>query len=113
MEIGDVYLPTDPRIDKHPRVVISDPDANPEAVVLVNFTGAEDEYRDHSCILEIGEHPWLRKRTCISYKDASLIEQDSFDKLLANKKMTKLQPVSNEVLTKILEGAEINRRVAQ
>ena len=65
MDIGDVYLVTDSRIDNHARVVISYPSLNPNQVVWVNFTGSEGEYRDHSCILEIGEHPWMTKRTCI------------------------------------------------
>ena len=84
MEIGDVYLPTNRAIDSHPRIVISVPELNPDQVVLENFTGAEGEYRDHSCVLEVGEHPWLRKKTCISYKDASVVKQANIDKLLQN-----------------------------
>lgn len=106
MEIGDVYLPRDRNIDIHPRIVISDPELNPDQVVLVNFTGADGEYRDHSCLLEIGEHPWLKKRTCISYKDASVVKQVAVDKLLENSSLTLLAPVSDEVLEKILRGAD-------
>jgi len=106
MEIGDVYLVTDNRIDNHARVVISNPDSNPNQVVWVNFTGAEGEFRDHSCILEIGDHPWITKQTCISYKDARLVKQSDVDRWVQAGTIKKLVPVSDSVITKILEGAE-------
>jgi len=108
MEIGDVYLPTNRVIDDHPRIVISDPDLNPVQVVLVNFTGFEGEFRDHSCIIEVGEHPWLTKKTCISYKDASVVAQVDVDKLIESGRLKLLTPVSDEVLARILSGAEIS-----
>jgi len=107
MDIGDVYLVTDRRIDDHAKVVISDPSLNPNQVVWVNFTGAEGEYRDHSCILEIGDHPWIMKRTCISYKDAMFVKEADIDSLVAKGKIRKLDEVSDAVLRKIHEGAEI------
>ena len=106
MEIGDVYLPRNKAIDDHPRIVISDPELNPDQVVLVNITGFEGEYRDHLCVLEVGEHKWLKKKTCISYKDASVVKQADIDKLLKNGGLMLLDPVSDEVLGKILSGAE-------
>jgi len=108
MEIGDVYLPTNREIDDHPRIVISDPEQNPGQVVLVNFTGFEGEYRDHSCVLEVGEHPWLIKKTCISYKDASVVTQLVIDSLIENGKLKLLAPVSDAVLGKILAGADVS-----
>jgi hypothetical protein len=107
VEIGDVYLPVNRAIDDHPRIVISDPELNEDKVVLVNFTGFEGEFRDHSCVLEVGEHGWLTKRTCISYKDATVVSQKQFDELFNRKLMTKLDPVSDDVLRKILKGAEV------
>ena len=106
MEIGDVYLPSNKAIDDHPRIVISDPELNTDKVVLVNFTGFDGEYRDHSCVLEIGEHSWLKKRTCISYKDASVVKRADVDKLIKSGGLKLLDPVSDEVLRKILAGAE-------
>ena len=108
MDIGDVYLPSNRAIDGHPRIVISDPELNADQVVLVNFTGFEGEYRDHSCVLEVGEYNWLKKKTCISYKDASVVKQTDVDKLLKNGALKLLAPVSNEVLGKILSGAEVS-----
>ena len=108
MEIGDVYLPEDKTIDDHPRIVISDPELNSEQVVLVNFTGFDGDYRDHSCVLEIGEYDWLTKKTCISYKDACVVSQEAFDKLHECGLLKKLHAVSDSVLCKILEGAGIS-----
>ncbi len=108
MEIGDVYLPTNKAIDVHPRIVISDPELNPNQVVLVNFTGFEGEFRDHSCVLEVGEYGWLTKKTCISYKDASVVNQQEFDTLYERGALKKLAPVDDSVLAKILNGAEVS-----
>ncbi len=106
MEIGEVYLPVNTAIDDHPRVVISDPELNPKQVVLVNFTGFDGEYRDHSCVLEVGEYDWLTKKTCISYKDASVVSESEFDELCNRGLLRKLLSVDDSVLGKILKGAE-------
>lgn len=106
MEIGDVFLPADLRINDHPRVVISHPQTDPEAVVLVNFTGFDDLYKDDSCILEVGDYAWLTKRTCISYRDAKLAKETDLDALVRRELLRVMPPVSDAVLAKILEGAE-------
>ena len=58
--------------------------------------------------MEVGEHPWLRKKTCISYKDASVVKQANVDKLLQNGSLKMLDPVSDAVFKKILEGADVS-----
>ena len=106
IEIGDSFFPIG-HAHPHLRVVISYPEKDSEKVLLVNFTGHEGEYRDDSCILEIGEHPFITKRTSICYKDASFATVGQLNKLLKLRKIEKREPVSSAVLTKILEGADV------
>jgi hypothetical protein len=106
VEIGDVFLPSDSRINEHPRVIISHPESDPNEVVLVNFTGDDEFYKDDSCIIQPSEHSWLTKPTCISYRDAKLAKESDLDHLIKNGRIRQLEPASNDLIKKILEGAE-------
>jgi hypothetical protein len=70
MDIGDAFLLIDKSIDEHLWVVISKPGDNPDEVVIVNLTSHDSPDKDASCILDAGDHPWIRHRTCVRYMDA-------------------------------------------
>lgn len=106
MEIGDTFLLDDRSIDPHLWVVISDPAADRERVVIVNLTSHDDLSKDSSCLLQVGDHPWVSHETCVRYKDARIVAELQLDALVKRKRLEPREPVSDELLTKILEGAE-------
>jgi hypothetical protein len=67
MEGGNTFLRKDG--DNHLWVVLSDPQLDPETVLIVNLT-TFDPRKEGVCILAAGEHPWVTHETCVSYEDA-------------------------------------------
>jgi len=51
--------------DIHTWVVLSDPALNPQKVLIVNFT-SWDRLEDQACVLDLGDHPFIRDRTCVN-----------------------------------------------
>jgi hypothetical protein len=66
MKAGDTLLIDDPgtTLDSHLWIVISDPDVDPEHVVIVNLTSYRAD-KDQACVLDKGDHPYLSHRTCV------------------------------------------------
>lgn len=89
----------------HPWVILSDPSQNENDVLIVNFTDADNHY-DHSCVVLQEEYPEaLTKRSCIAYMYANVTSLKFLE--LADQKgyLRHKQPVPEEVMQKILEGA--------
>lgn len=59
-------------IDNHLWIVLSDTDRFPESIVIVSVTTNTAE-KDQACVIERHEHPWLRRRSCISYVHAKVV----------------------------------------
>lgn len=93
-------------------IVLSDPTRNREKLVIVNFT-RWDEGKDDSCVIEAEEHPWLKHTSCIDYRGLpfDLSAQDLEQRLEAGD-FKGDQPVSKDLLAKILAGAADTRFMA-
>ena len=101
LELGDTI-----RVNEHVCVIASDPKQNAQEVLLVAFTTLEP-YKDDTCLIEAGEHPRISHQSCIAY--------DFFDyplfELSCLLKFQKCEPVSSELLKRILEGADTTKRI--
>jgi hypothetical protein len=106
VDIGDAFLLIDDRIDEHLWIVISLPGDNPDAVVIVSLTTRQD-WKDQSCILGPADHPWIKHETCVSYRDARCVAEIKLDELIAKAQLRMLATASDELLGKILAGAEL------
>lgn len=94
--------------DDHLYVVISRTSA-PE-VVVVNLT-TWNPLADQSCLLEAGDHPFVRHKSCIAFDYADVVPTDLLEKKLQNGDITPREPASRELMLKILDGAEKTRRM--
>ena len=56
MKAGDTFLLKKDAVDRHLRVIISDPEAFPEQVVFVTMTSF-DRTKEGVCLIHPGEHP--------------------------------------------------------
>lgn len=106
MEIGDAFLLEDRVIDPHLWIVISDPAADVERVIIVNLTSHDDLSKDSSCILDVGDHPWIKHATSVRYQDARLVRDRQLDELIKASRLRPQDPVSDVVLSKVFDGAE-------
>jgi hypothetical protein len=99
MRIGETYY-----FRTHLHVIITDPaDDDVHAVAVVNFTGHK-ENKDQSCVVEVGDHPRITKKTVVAYKAAFILplaEQDDF-----LRESTQAEDVSPELLDRIQEGTD-------
>jgi hypothetical protein len=106
MDIGSTMLLDDSGIEEHLWIVISDPGVNSERVVIVNLESHDSPEKDDSCMLNVGDHPWITHKTCVRYRDARIAKNEDLDRLVASGALKARADASNELLTKIFEGAE-------
>lgn len=104
MRAGDTFTYFDGS-DKHLWVVISDPDINAtDFVVTVNLTTYQVG-KESACVLNPGDHPFIKRTTCVQYADARPIASAILDKHLGNGRIVRQTPVSPQILARIRSGA--------
>ena len=69
MEAGTCFLIVDKQMDDHLWVVLSDPKVDDQKVLVVNLN-TPTEKKEKVCLLQPGDHPWIRKTTCVNYADS-------------------------------------------
>ena len=87
-------------------VIISRPEDDPEHVVIVNLTSHGGQENDCSCVLQPGDHSWVRHKTIVRYRDARIAKDAELDKLVASGALKQHDHAPDALLTKILQGAE-------
>lgn len=113
MNSGTTFIFSEKPNQEHLWMVVTNPKL--EKVVIVNFTS----FRlgsDESCVVDAGEHPFVRKKTCVNYADAKVVPSKNLAKLLGMKRHNgsfvcpQREPLSNELLLRIQQGAVISDR---
>ena len=82
MKAGDTFFLAGGAADRHLRVVISDPAANPSRVLFVSIT-SYDVTKEDVCLLDVGDHPFVKHKSCIAYGSANDAPLAELLKLLA------------------------------
>jgi hypothetical protein len=103
MQQGSVFFFTIE--EEHPWVILSDPSASAESVLLVNLTSWRAD-KEQTCVIERGEHACLTRKSCVYYEGWTIT---SLQALLAAKDggVLRLQPdpMPADVLRRMLDGA--------
>lgn len=94
---------SDEVITAHLWVIVSDPAADPERIILTNLTTRRSG-SDETCVLEPGDHPFVKHPTVIHYRQARLVGLASLEKLLRNGDIRLAEGFSPEVLARIRAG---------
>jgi hypothetical protein len=104
VKAGDTILIPLPgtSLDSHLWMVLSDPDANGECV-LVNFTSWRAD-KDQACVVEVEEHPYVTRKTCVNYRDAKICKAADLDALIAASKLRNHSALSPALLVRILSA---------
>jgi hypothetical protein len=110
MKPGDTFIIDEPgtSLDSHLWIVISDPVTNPEEVVLVNFTKHRAD-KDQACIVDPGDHPFIKHRTCVEYRRAKVRSAKDLSTLLSGGQITPHAPASPDLLARIRAGVPQSR----
>jgi hypothetical protein len=106
MKSGDAFLIKNEFGVYHLYIVISDTEQNPNRVICVMLTTWED-WKEDACLLDVGDHPFVRHKSCISYHGKMILEttKDELEKLVNQKLVRTHEPVSDKILERIRQGA--------
>jgi hypothetical protein len=102
MQAGDTFL--FPGADDHLWMIVSDPAADAENVVIVLFVSWTAKY-DQACVLHGGEHPFVKHETCVQYPGAKVVSDAKLESLLQTGQLKPKSPLSSELLALIREKA--------
>src|SRR5437016_6661893 len=110
MDTGDTLYIPEPgtSLDSHLWVVLSDPIADPIRIVLVNFTKHRQD-KDQACVLQVGDHPFIRVPTCVEYRRAKIVTNEELETLTGLPQVEIREPLSDDVLQRILAGVHNSR----
>jgi len=106
-KLGDTFLLANPQINSHLFIIISDPAQDSNRIVMANFTSWRAD-KDQSCIVEVGDHRFITRRSCLHYGEDRLITLANYERLLASRHLSPHDPVSRELLKRILDGAAVS-----
>ena len=110
MEAGDTFYLPDKAADEHLWIVISDPGKNPDRVLLVSMTSYDVDKED-VCLIDAGEHPRVKHKTCICYKPARATSLENLRRLRDTGYLAIQEQVSRELLQRIRRGVSLSRRI--
>ena len=104
---GDTYFGPLQRTTSIPHlwIIISQIDPETDKAVAVNVTSFENNQGDTSCVLNPGEHPFVRKQSVINYDDAQLVDESSLQRAEAAGYLEKHEPAEADLILKIQQGA--------
>lgn len=73
-------------------------------VVILNMTTVR-RFSDTSCLIEAGEHEFVKHQTCIAYDRAEVVSMNSIEARLLDGNIEPRAPLSKELMLRIWEGA--------
>lgn len=82
-------------------------DHNKSMCISANITTIrENIYHDPTCVLDAGCHPFITNASYIIYKETRFDSENTLKKFVESGYMIPKEPVSNELLEKIIQGLQ-------
>lgn len=99
MEAGETFKMSS---SSHLWVVISDPRMDRQRVAVVNFSSVKgNRTDDEACLLDVGDHPWITRKTFVAYGFAQIKSDAELERGIGGGGYIPEDPVSSELLSKI------------
>jgi hypothetical protein len=109
VKLGDTFRFDDSSEDGgHLFVVISDPQIQPDKVLVTSVTTLHEGVRDRSCVIEAGEHPQIRRRSCMFYDDTYLTTARRLAQFAAWGDVVVHEPFDLDLMERVWEGAVVS-----
>lgn len=104
--------------NKHLHIVMNDPLVYPKkdgpTVLLLNFCSFDGTgVHDSTCILNVGDHPFIGHATYVAYEHACLKLVEPLVAGVNDHRISLGEPVSEELYERVLGGLKKSSRVAQ
>ncbi|PTP23814.1 hypothetical protein CWO07_22730 [Vibrio splendidus] len=111
---GTVLIPTGPV--KHLHFICNDPvyhaGLDRECVLVVNITTADDdEDYDKTCILDVGDHPFVKHKSYVFYKESEILVADNITRNVAEGNFAVHDPCSDIAFKRVVDGFDISDEV--
>lgn len=103
MNAGDTFL--FPGVEDHLWMIISDPAQDDVRLVVTFFLSYQPRY-DQSCVLNGGEHPFVKHPTCVNYPGARLVSDARLEQMKAAGALKLKEPLSPDLLALIRRCAD-------
>lgn len=110
---GECLLIDSGPIGKHLFVLVLDKQINNKLHVLsVPISTARESARiDESCIIQSGEHLFIKDVSFVEYRNSRLDPADILLDRVKEKTFIPHEPVSQELLKKIIDGLKVSREI--
>ena len=108
LKAGDSFRFADGRDGGHLWLVISNSQLDP--VVVVSVTTWRPD-KDQNCVLNVGDHQFLKHKSCIAYDLAKCVSPDKLRLWLDQGEIVIHDPASPELVFRLLDGAAASRRI--
>lgn len=111
---GTILIPSGPT--DHLHFICSDPVFYPylakECLLLVNISTVDPDLEtDSACILQAGDHPFIRHNSYVYYRKADIFGVDSVSRNVAEGNFIAHAPCTDDIFQRILDGFAISEEV--
>lgn len=90
--------------DEHLWMILSDPEQDPERILVVSFT-TWAACKEPACRIAPGEHPFVHHETCVSYHHSRIVRLTELQALQADGFLEPYARLSPELLRRIRNRA--------
>lgn len=103
MNSGDAFFIQNRSVDAPLWVVVSDPEKDPDRVVIVSITTYEN-HKESACLLNAVDHPRITHKSSVFYKETRMTTLESL-RALRDRGALNVQPaVSAQIPARIRDG---------
>lgn len=105
MRCGDTFLMPAPggTVTPHLWIAITEPDPSSQLCAIVSVTTLRNS-KDQTVILRIGDHPFIRHDSTISYGDAVIVDARRIENEIGTGLVVRRNPCSAETLKLVQQG---------
>ena len=110
IEAGGTFICNDEELtedNQHLWVIVSDPSAYQECVVIVNLSSSSNTRYDPACDLKQGDHWFVKHPSFVYYRGAKVLTSRQLEEANISHKTS----VSSDVLARIRDGARKTNRL--
>ena len=99
------YYPREGLPKPHLHMVISDGEQCSDRVVLINLTSWKPRISDETCVLDVGDHPFIKQKTVVFYREARIAKAGDLEEAEQCDLIYRDDVLDASLLRRIQEGA--------
>ena len=109
MKPGDTFVSNPIYGTPHLSIVVIDVPVT-EEILVVSVTTYNDE-KDPTCLLKVGDHPFIRHKSCVSYRNARRVSHVALQALIDRGRLISHERICPSVLERIISGLGVSTSI--